>query len=317
MPKENKQTSTTPNYLINAGYGLAIRAGTTFLYANLGDTLRTISQTENISSRQAWANATKGKGFFYGTLELHLRGMGPNLVRVGSREAFRAAMMSHMETLDLSGAGKAVLMTSLDALSSVPDTIKVLQQSNAKYRNQWVYPLSFYTKGIIPTAVRQSSRWSAVYVLNPKVDSLLESTQDTHQLAASQMKVSSGLITASVASFMVLPSDAIKSRIQNGQGTGNYLETAFNMFKQDGMKSLVRGGLPKWFITVNAIITSLILKEIITNDNDKPPTVTPQQSTTPHSRFGFFQEKTPAITSKDESELNADNERANERSRPG
>lgn len=264
MPENSNQKTTLGTHLTYGAYGAGIRGGTTFLYANLGDTLRTVSQTQNINSGQVWAAAIKNQGYLRGTFDLHTRGMAPNLLRVSSREAFRAITMSCIETVGLSsGLAKAALMTSIDVLASVPDTIKVLQQSNPEYRNRWLYPLNYYTKGFIPTAVRQGWRWGAIYLIKPQINTALASTQDIHQLPKFEMNLLANLTAASIASFMVLPFDAVKSRIQNGQETGNYIQTVINMVQKDGIKSLLRGGLPKWFITVNAVMNSLIVQDLI------------------------------------------------------
>jgi hypothetical protein len=265
----NKATIWT--YLTHGCYGAAVRGGTTFAYANFWDAQRTVSQTQNISSKAVWSQSIKTHGGFWrGTVALHWSGMAPNLLRVSSREAVRAVTMSYIDTMNLSGLLKTGLMTGIDMLASIPDTIKVRQQANIADRKRWVYPLHVYTSGFVPTGVRQLGRWGGVYVFKPQIYSFFESTQDTHQLPKFQMNLLANITTASIASFFVLPFDAVKSRMQNGQATGNIVKTAADMVREHGVKSLVRGGLPKWFITVNAVMNTLIVQDWISAESQRP-----------------------------------------------
>jgi hypothetical protein len=288
MPEKNSSNKITlETYLMHASYGAAVRGGTTFAYANFWDAQRTVSQTQNISSKAVWSQSIKTHGGFWrGTFALHCSGMAPNLVRVSSREAVRAVTMSYIETMDLSGLLKTVLMTGIDVLASIPDTIKVRQQANVADRNRWIYPLHVYTSGFVPTAVRQVGRWGGVYVVKPQIYSFFESTQDTHQLPKFQMNLLANMTTASIASFFVLPFDAVKSRMQNGQATGNIVETAADMVRKYGVQSLVRGGLPKWFITVNAVMNTLIVQDWINAQSQRPK---PQKTVDQSHGLGFFE----------------------------
>ena len=267
MPGENNNNNTGLfTYIKHGFYGLGIRGGTTLLYANLGDTIRTLAQTQNLSSSQVYSNAIKDKGFVAGTWDLHTRGMLPNLVRLGSREFTRAALMSVLEGSMSSGIGKALVMTSIDAIASIPDTVKVLQQSNSEYRNRWLYPFNYYLRGVLPTAYRQSMRWGAVYVVKPIIHNSLENSQDTHHLTRSQIKWLETFLVGMLAGGLVVPFDVVKSRIQNGQGSGNYLVTAWNMLRHEGIRALGRGGVPKALITMNAVLCTSVVQELIKKD---------------------------------------------------
>lgn len=321
MPGEkNNSNATWQTYLKHGLYGLGIRGGTTFLYANLGDTIRTLAQTQNLSSRQVYANAIKEKGFVAGTWDLHTRGMLPNLLRLGSREFTRAMIMSFLEGNVSSDIGKALVMTSIDSVASVPDTVKVLQQSNPAYRNRWLYPFMMYTKGVLPTAYRQGLRWGAVLVVKPPIIKFLQDSQDVHRLTNSEIKLLGTLLVGVIAGALVVPVDVPKSRIQNGQGiksitvdlvkkvykegisilnkkgliqsmlaanqnskgSSSFFWTVADIILNKGVRALGRGGLPKALITMNAVFCTSAVQELIKMDAEKLAQAQPKVS------FKFF-----------------------------